>query len=122
MSARMETASRLIHRARNAGGSLALHGGKVKALAVPAELLPDLRAHKAEVMALLTPPAPPAQTTINPRPALRFKLTNGGGTILGQSEDTAADLLADLRTRWPRELLAVWQGTEQIYPDRETAL
>ncbi len=113
MSARMEAASRLIHRARSAGGSLAIHGDKLKALSVPADLLPELRAHKAEIVQLLTPPPSP---TITPRPVLRFDLTNGGGTVLGQPDDTPASLLADLIERWPGELMAAWSGTDQIYP------
>jgi hypothetical protein len=49
------------------------------------------------------------------RPVLRFKLTEGGGTVLGSPDDAPADLLADLRARWPGDLLAVWLGTEPIY-------
>lgn len=112
----MKTAAGLIDQVKTAGGSLAIHGDKLKALSVPADLLPELRAHKAEIVRLLTPPAPATQTTINPRPALRFKLANGGGTVLGQPSDTPDSLLADLRERWPGELMAAWSGTDQIYP------
>lgn len=116
----METASRLMHRARNAGGSLALHGGKVKALAVPADLLPELRAHKAEIVRLLTPAAEGMRQWRTPKPTtravLRFTLREGGGTVLGQPSDTPDSLLADLRERWPGELMAAWSGTDQIYP------
>lgn len=62
--------------------------------------------------------APPAGT----RPALRFKLVEGGGTVLGQPDDTAESLLAGLVDKWPDELVAVWRGIEQIYPDRENTL
>ncbi|MDD3577166.1 MAG: hypothetical protein PHT38_09810 [Halothiobacillus sp.] len=138
MSARMEAASRLIHRARSAGGSLAIHGGKLKALSVPAELLPELLAFKPEIVRLLTPTAEgvgttdtmPAPTTEgmrafrtpqpapNPitRPVLRFKLREGGGTVLGQPDDTPASLLAVLIDKWPDELVAVWSGTDQVWP------
>lgn len=61
-------------------------------------------------------PAPSAPKPITPRPMLRFKLRDGGGTVLGQPEDTTADLLADLIERWPGELLAVWNGAKQICP------
>lgn len=135
---RMEAASRLIHRTRSAGGSIAIHGGKVKALAVPADLLPELRAHKAEIVALLTQTAEgvgnadsqPATTAEGmrafrtplpvpkpvTRPVLRFKLTDGGGTVLGQPDDIPASLLAVLIDKWPDELVAAWSGTDQVWP------
>lgn len=120
---RIETARQLIHRARSAGGSLAIHGDKLKALSVPADLLPELRAHKAEIVQLLTPAAEgvgttdtmPAPKPIN-RPVLRFKLHEGGGSILGQEGDTADTLLDALRDKWPDELVAAWSGTDQVYP------
>lgn len=140
-AARMEAASRLIHRARSAGGSIAIQGGKVKALAVPADLLPELRAHKAEIVALLaqtvegvgiadSPPAPttegmrsyrtpqPAPSAPKPinRPVLRFKLTDGGGTVLGSPDDTVETLLTVLIDKWPDALLAAWHDSKQIYP------
>ena len=64
----------------------------------------------------VTPPAhTPPPKPIN-RAVLRFTLLHGGGTVLGQPDDTAESLLADLRERWPGELLAVWNGDELIYP------
>ncbi|MDY0134481.1 MAG: hypothetical protein RBS14_02180 [Atribacterota bacterium] len=60
-------------------------------------------------------PAPSAPKPIT-RPVLRFKLREGGGTVLGQPDDTPASLLADLIERWPDELVAAWSGTDQVYP------
>lgn len=120
---RIETARQLIHRARSAGGSLAIHGDKLKALSVPADLLPELRAFKPEIVQSLTPAAEGVGTTDTmpapkpiTRPVLRFKLREGGGTVLGQPDDTPASLLADLIERWPDELVAAWSGTDQVYP------
>ena len=60
-------------------------------------------------------PAPSAPKPIT-RPVLRFKLREGGGTMLGGPDDTPASLLAVLIDKWPDELLAAWSGTDQIYP------
>lgn len=111
----------LLVRTKLAGGSLRISGGLIHAKGVPPALLAELKAHRAEVVTLLTDPladTPPAKPIT--RAVLRFTLRHGGGTVLGQPTDTPASLLADLLERWPGELLAAWQDTKQIYPsDRE---
>lgn len=83
-------------------------------------------ANQPEIVRTSIPPAPAAEGVAPPadtpppkpiaRAVLGFTLTNGGGTVLGQTYDTAADLLAALIDKWPGELLAVWNGDELIYP------
>lgn len=63
-----------------------------------------------------TPPADTPPPKPIARAVLRFTLTAGGGTVLGQPDDTPASLLADLRDKWPDRLVAVWNGDEQIWP------
>ncbi len=111
----MAQARQLIDQVRSAGGLIEIKGQTVKALAVPADLLPHLRAFKPEILALLTPPPAIAQP-ITRRPIVRFTLTRGAGVILGQPSDTAADLLADLIERWPHELTGAWCDGTQIHP------
>lgn len=61
-------------------------------------------------------PTPCQHPNQSPDP-LRFTVTSGkGGTVLGQTDDTPASLLADLIERWPGELPAACQGTKQIWP------
>jgi hypothetical protein len=112
-TARMLQARALIDQVHTAGGSIRLNGQKVKVLAVPANLLPALRAFKPEILALLTPP-PAIPQPITSRPIVRFTLTRGAGVILGQQDDTAATLLAVLRDKWPHELTAAWFDGGQI--------
>lgn len=111
----------LLTRAKLAGGSLRINGGMIHAKGVPPALLAELKAHRPEVVTLLTDPladAPPPNPIT--RPVLRFTLREGGGTVLGSPDDTPASLLADLRARWPGDLLAAWHDSKQIYPlDRE---
>lgn len=107
----------LLTRAKLAGGSLRINGGMIHAKGVPPALLAELKAHRAEVATLLTDPladAPPPNPIT--RPVLRFTLREGGGTVLGQPDDTPSSLLADLIERWPDELVTAWSGTDQIYP------
>lgn len=82
-------------------------------------------ANQPEIVRTSIPPAPAAEGVAPPadtpppkpiaRAVLRFTLTNGGGTVLGQPSDTPDSLLADLRERWPGELVAVWNGDELIW-------
>jgi len=41
------------------------------------------------------------------RAIARFRITDGGGTVIGAEGDTIADLLADLRGRYGERLMSV---------------
>ena len=115
-TARLKTAAGLIDQLTASGGSLRLDGDTIKARLIPADLLPELRAFKPEILAILQSGCEPPAPAIAPRPIVLFTLTEGGGAALGQPTDTPASLLADLIERWPNELKAAWCDGRQIYP------
>ena len=115
----MAQARQLIDQVRSAGGSIEIKGQTVKALAVPADLLPALRAFKPEIVVLLMPPAKGVASTDTlkaSRPIVRFTLARGAGVILGQPTDTPSGLLAALLDKWPHELRAAFNDDRQFYP------
>lgn len=115
--ARLKTAAELIDQVNAAGGKFRVEHGALKIAAMPPEMIHAIKAHKPEIVAILTKPLAPNEP---PRPitraALGFMLTTGGGTILGQPTDTPVSLLVDLIERWPHELKTAFDGDRRIYP------
>ncbi len=108
------SAAVLLERVRTAGGSLRVTDGKVIARHIPINLIPALKSHKDELVALLTAPANDDTVT---RPVIQFLLADSaGGSMLGEMGDDVGDLVNGLIDRYGVRLIAVKHQDRIIWP------